>query len=164
LLARLAYVTFLGAPPAALRAELQILLLMIARMLQRPSNPFALLAACALMIIAVDPNALMQAGLQLSFAGVLGIIWLRPRVLGSLPKKMPRWLRDSLAASVAAAALTTPVAAIDFARIAPIGILASIVAVPLAALTVPALFVALAISYVSASVAHFLAGGCQLLL
>src|SRR5207302_11155621 len=66
--------------------------------------------------------------------------------------------------SVAAAALTTPVAAIDFARIAPIGILASIVAVPLAALTVPALFVALAISYVSASVAHFLAGGCQLLL
>ncbi|NIP78895.1 MAG: hypothetical protein GWM90_06720, partial [Gemmatimonadetes bacterium] len=162
----LAYVGLLGAPHSAARAGLQIVLVLAARVLQRPARAEALMAAAALVLLVADPGALLGPGFQLSFAGVAGILALRPAfahglrpVAGLRVASLPvgRWLADGLATSTAATVATAPVVAWHFGRVAPIGIAANLLAVPLLAVTVPALVVALAAGWVWLPAGRFLA-------
>ncbi|MBX6363215.1 MAG: ComEC/Rec2 family competence protein [Gemmatimonadetes bacterium] len=159
-----AYVLLLGAPPPAARSALQLLLLLASRRLQRPADPLALLAAGALAILAASPLAALDAGFQLSFAGVAGIVVLRPRCMAGLARVRPKWLREALATGAAATAVTTPIAALQFGRIAPIGLLANVPAVPLGGLAVPAAALALAVGAVAPAPGRFLADGAGVLL
>jgi competence protein ComEC len=152
LLLTAAYVLFLGAPSAALRALLQAALLLGAAELQRPADPFTVLAAAALGILIADPMALLDPGFQLSFAGMVGLIgWRRP-VGDLLPRRWPRYVRDGIAAGVAASALTTPVAALHFGQASWIGIPGSLVAVPLLSAAVAGILVALLVAALTGSV------------
>lgn len=159
-----AYVLFLGAPSAALRALLQATLLLGAAELQRPAEPFTALAAAALVILLIEPMAILDPGFQLSFAGMIGLIgWRRP-VASLLPRRLHPHIRDGIAAGVAASALTTPIAALHFGTAAWIGIPASIIAVPLLAAAVAALLVALLVAALTGRVAglHALAADLPL--
>jgi competence protein ComEC len=158
-----AYVLFLGAPHPAARSAIQLLLVLAARRLQRPSHPLALLGCAALALLAVDPLAIGQAGFQLSFAGILGILVLGPRLSVGIAG-LPRVLREPLAAGTAATLATMPVSAWHFGQIAPIGVIANLLAVPIVSLAVPALTLALLASHISAPAAAFLASGGSLLL
>jgi competence protein ComEC len=162
--ATVAYVGFLGAPHAASRAALQVVLLLSARMLQRPARPFALLAAAALILLALDPLAILDAGFQLSFAGAAGLVALRQQLQTALPTSLGRYLRDGLVTSIAATAATAPIAALHFGLVAPAGILANFAAVPLTALAVPAMVLSIAASALSWDLALLLAGGADLIL
>ena len=139
------YVLAIGAPPAAARAALLIGLFLAGRLLQRPADPLALLAAAAFALLALDPLTLLDAGFQLSFAGITGLVLLRRPVEAALARVRPVPLRSALAASLAATAATAPIAALQFGRFAPIGILANLAAIPLAGLAVPTLGVTLAV-------------------
>ncbi|HET9984668.1 MAG TPA: ComEC/Rec2 family competence protein [Longimicrobiales bacterium] len=158
------YVLLLGAPPPAARSALQLLLVLASRRLQRPADPLALLAAGALAILAVTPLAALDAGFQLSFAGVAGIVVLRPRCMAALGWLRSKWLREALATGAAATAVTTPVAALQFGRIAPIALVANVPAVPIGGLAVPAAALALAVGAVAPAPGRFLAGGAGVLL
>jgi competence protein ComEC len=152
LLVTAAYVLFLGAPSAALRALLQASLLLAAVELQRPAEPFTALAAAALIILLIEPLAILDPGFQLSFAGMAGLIgWHRP-VADALPARLHPHVRDGLAAGVAASALTTPIAALHFGTASWIGIPASVIAVPVLAGAVALLLCALVIVAVTGSV------------
>lgn len=159
-----AYVLFLGAPHAAARAALQLMALALVRTLQRPAEPLTLLAACGLLIALADPLAPLDAGFQLSFAGIYGLIAWRRGLTARLPPGWPRWLRDSLAAGTAASLATSPIAALHFGTIAPIAIPANLLAVPLCGMAVPALALALLLDPVSATAAAFIAEGAGALL
>ncbi|MBI4545655.1 MAG: ComEC/Rec2 family competence protein, partial [Gemmatimonadetes bacterium] len=163
-LVTVAYVLFLGAPYAAARAALQVLLLLGARLLQRPAHPVGLLATAALVLLAIEPLAALDAGFQLSFAGTAGIIVLRRRLLVLPWLPGPAALRDALATSLAATLATAPLSVLHFGRLAPVGVLASLAAIPLVALAVPALALALAASWLLWPAAEFLANGGGLLL
>lgn len=160
----LLYVLLIGAPHAAARSALQLGLVLTARVLQRPSDGFTPLAAVALLLLAIDPISILEPGFQLSFAGTAGIIAMRRRLLATLPIPGPRGLRDGLATSVAATAATAPIAALHFGRVAPIGLVANLVAIPLTGLAVPALALSLSVGAVSPDAGRFLAGGAELLL
>ncbi|HEX7091427.1 MAG TPA: DNA internalization-related competence protein ComEC/Rec2 [Longimicrobiales bacterium] len=159
-----AYVLFLGAPHAAARAALLLLLALAGRMLQRPADPFALLAAAAIPLVLLDPLAPLDPGFQLSFAGMAGLIALRRRLLDALRPRFGRWLADSLGTSLAATLATAPIAALHFGTVAPVGIVANLVAIPLVAAAVPATALALAASAVAWPAGTFLAGAADLLL
>lgn len=158
------YVLFLGAPHAAARAALQILLLLAGRLLQRPSDPYTLLACAALVLLAADPLALIDAGFQLSFAGIFGLLFLRRPLLDRLPARIPGWLREGIASGTAATLMTTPIAALHFGLVAWIGIAANLVAIPLVGAGVPAVSLALMMGAVHEGTATFLASGADLLL
>jgi competence protein ComEC len=152
LLITAAYVLFLGAPFAALRALLQAALLLTGLELQRPAEPFTLVAAAAFVIMVIDPLALLDPGFQLSFAGIIGLVaWRRP-LQALLPARVPAFLREGLAAGVAASALTTPIAALHFGQAAWIGILATIIATPVLGAALAALFGALLLEAVLGAV------------
>ncbi|HEX6937797.1 MAG TPA: DNA internalization-related competence protein ComEC/Rec2 [Longimicrobiales bacterium] len=160
----LAYVLFLGAPHAAMRSALQLGLVLGMRRLQRPSDPFTPLAAVALVLLVADPLAILEPGFQLSFAGVAGIIVLRRRLMAVLPFGRIRYLQDSLATSLAATAATMPIAALHFGRVAPIGVLANLAAIPIVGAAVPALVAALAVGSIHEGAGRFLAAGAGVLL
>jgi competence protein ComEC len=146
-----AYVVFLGAPSAALRALLQATLLLTSTELQRPAEPFTLLATAALTILLLEPMALLDPGFQLSFAGMIGLIGWRRTILEALPARLPRYVRDGLAAGIAASALTTPVAALHFGTASWIGIPGSLVAVPLLSAALAGLLLALLVATLTGS-------------
>jgi competence protein ComEC len=159
-----AYVLFLGAPTAALRALLQATLLLASAELQRPAEPFTLLAAAGLAILFLEPMALLDPGFQLSFAGMVGLVgWRRP-VGALLPGRLPSYVRDGCAAGIAASALTTPIAALHFGQASWIGIPGSLLAVPLLAVAVCGLLLALVVTALTGSPAgpHALAADVPL--
>jgi competence protein ComEC len=158
------YVLFLGAPYPAARAALQIILVLLARAVQRPAHPLGLIAAAALVILVYDPLAVLDAGFQLSFAGLIGIVLWRKPLIDRQPASLPLILRDAIATSTAASLATTPIAAFHFGQISFIAVPANLVALPLVSLAVPAAALALTLSALSQSAALFLADGTRLLL
>ena len=156
-----AYVVFLGAPFAAVRALLQIVLVIAARNLQRPAHPLGLVAAAGWLIVACFPHALLDAGFQLSFAGIIAIVlWRRP-LIERMPASVPVALRDAMATTAAATLVTTPIAALHFGMVSVIALAANLFAIPAVSLAVPASAAALAVSSVSMTGARFLAAGAE---
>lgn len=159
-----AYVLFLGAPFAAVRALIQMIMVLVSRQLQRPAHPLGLLASAAIIICAIDPSAPADAGFQLSFAGICGIIlWRRP-LIEVMPSALPHALRDAIATTLSATVITTPIAAVQFGIVSVVAIVANLLAGPVVSLAVPTAAAALAISYISMDAARFVAGGAELTL
>lgn len=97
----LAYGWLTGFSPATVRALTFCLMALAARMLWRGPDPLTCLGAAFLLLTAANPMNLVSPGFILSFTAVLGIVLLAESIerrLGFLP----RWLRRSLAVSLAA--------------------------------------------------------------
>jgi len=160
----LGYTALLGFPHAATRAATQICLVLGARVLQRPSDPFALLAAAGILLLAGDPLALAEPGFQMSFAGVAGLVAWHGPLARRLACVRVRAARDAAAASVAATVATAPIAAWTFGQAAPVGLVANLVAIPIAGLAVPAIGAALAVGMAWPPAGELLGGGAAALL
>lgn len=154
-----AYVLFLGAPSAASRAALQVLLLLGARLAQRPADPFALMSTAALVLLCHRPLALLEAGFQLSFAGVFGLLAFRRPLLERVPRAWTRTATEPVITTLAATLTTAPIAGYRFGMVSVIGLAANLVAGPALALAVPATALALAVSAAWEPAGRFLAGG-----
>jgi len=139
-LAMLAYVWLLGFPAPATRSAAMLALLDIAKLRQRVVAPRGLVALAALCVMLGDPWAVQSIGAWLSVAAVAAVIWA-----GRATEHYPRSVR-LVAPAAAATLLTAPITAYAFGTVAPIGVVANLVAIPLAGLAVPGLIVALLIS------------------
>ena len=135
-----AYVWLLGFPAPATRSAAMLALLEIAKLRQRVVTPRGLVALAALCVLIVDPWAIMSVGAWLSVSAVAAVIWA-----GRATERMPKLVRV-LAPASAATVLSAPITAYAFGTVAPVGILANLVAIPLAGLAVPGLMVALLVS------------------
>lgn len=136
----LAYVWLLGLPAPATRSAAMLALLEIARLRQRVVTPRGLVALAALGVLLVDPWAMQSVGAWLSVAAVAAVIWA-----GRATERMPKVVR-LLAPAAAATVLSAPITAYSFGTVAPIGVLANLLAIPLAGLAVPGLMMALLLS------------------
>ncbi len=137
------YVPLAGAPPSAVRAGGAACLLFLGRLARRDATGAALLGGVALVVLALDPEGIDDPALVLSFAAVLGILWLSapltrlllpqiPVVPGIVdPPRAP--FRRSLAVAGAAWLGTVPVLLARGAVVAPFGAPLSVVTVMLAA-------------------------------
>ncbi len=141
------YVAMLGFPAPATRAAAFISILGLSRARQRHPSPGAVLAVAILLVLAVDPAAATSVGAWLSATAVWGT-----RAGSELVPRF-RLLGASLGATVA----TAPITAWVFGAVAPVGVVANLVAVPLAGILVPGLFFSLLFG-------DLLAGGTGLVL
>jgi competence protein ComEC len=133
------YVAFLGFPAPATRAAAFISVQALARTRQRHPPGAALLALGALAVLALDQSAGQAAGAWLSFAAV----WGTGAALDVLPPGRRRGPWPLLAASVGATVATAPITALTVGAVAPIGVLANLLAVPAAGVAVPGVFASL---------------------
>lgn len=91
----------------------------------------ALLVALACMLI-IDPLAIGDPGLQLSFAAVAGLFAIAPVASQWLRGLMPGRAADLMGQSAGAGLATAPVLALGFGSVSVVGLLANLVAVPVA--------------------------------
>jgi competence protein ComEC len=133
------YVLFTGASPAVVRAGIMGALVLWATLADREADAWtSLLLACALMAL-LDPHVLWNVGFQLSVAGTAGLLawsspieqWIAHRAMSE--HSVVVVLARSLAPTLAALLLVTPLAAYQFGTVplvAPLSNLAVAPAVP----------------------------------
>lgn len=84
-------------------------------------------------ILAVQPRAIGDPGLQLSFSAVAGIFLLAPALADRARGWMPGRVADLAGLALAAGLATAPVLVWHFGRLSLVGLVVNVVAVPLAA-------------------------------
>jgi competence protein ComEC len=129
------YVPLAGGSPSIQRAAVMGAAALVATLAGRPSSrAYAMLLAAA-ATLALNPRASADAGWQLSFAAVLGILlWARPlanwveRRLG--PGPWQRGLADGAAVTAAATLATAPLMAAHFEAVSLTSLPANLLALP----------------------------------
>ena len=152
----LGYLWLLGFPAPAVRAGAMLVLADVARLRERVVAPRGVVALAALGVLVQDPWALQSVGAWLSVAGVGAVVWA-----GRAFARAPRLARLA-APALAATLVTAPISAFAFGTVAPIGVLANLIAIPLAGVAVPGLVMALALSWLGSGLAHLIAAGAGL--
>jgi competence protein ComEC len=130
------YVVLSGAGPAAIRAGIMGALLVLARWLRRDYDIFNALAVACVLMTAITPFVVWDAGFQLSAAGTLGIAIIAPPLRSAIAARCGRvWggaaIADVLATTIAAQVATFPIVAITFGLISLIAPLTNLLLVPL---------------------------------
>ncbi|AWZ22081.1 competence protein [Roseovarius sp. TM1035] len=134
LVAGAGYLGLSGGNVATERAFVMVAVMLGAVILERRAFSLRAVAVAAIIVLVLQPEALLGPGFQMSFAATVGLVavfgWLRDAGWS----RGPRWLRPVLAvviSSAVAGAATAPVAAAHFNQYAQFGLLANLVSVPL---------------------------------
>ena len=142
-----AYVLFAGASPSVVRAAAMAGVVLLARETGRAGRAAAALGWAAAILLIVEPSLIFDAGFQLSTLATAGILaWadrLDRRLRMVAGGRLPGWLAESLAVSLAAQAATLPVVIATFGRLAVIAPVLNLLVVPLVAPAMAAALVAL---------------------
>lgn len=147
LLMALFYLLLAEGGVATLRSFIMVAIVFFAVLVDRPALSARNLALAAMVILLLDPQAAIQAGFQMSFLAVLGLVafyeaWARFRARRGNPVSPQRplaWRLAAWCATAFAASLVTSMiagfssslpAAYHFGRVSPYGVLANGLAIP----------------------------------
>ncbi|WP_421695251.1 ComEC/Rec2 family competence protein [Aestuariivirga sp.] len=151
LLMALFYMLLADSGVATARSFIMVAIVFFAVMVDRPALSLRNLALAAILVLVPDPEAVTQAGFQMSFLAVLGLIafheaWARYRAGkgGETPRSWPvrllRWgvaaFTVSLFTSLVAGFSSSLPAAYHFGRVSPYGVLANGLAIPVVGIAV----------------------------
>jgi competence protein ComEC len=137
------YLLLSGAEVATQRSFIMIAIVLVGVMADRRALTFRTLALAALAVLLLAPEAVVHPSFQMSFAATLalvalyqgGLSWMLPGVDTSLGARMALWggreVLSLLLASLVAGFATTPYAAYHFHRLAPYGVIANLLAMPI---------------------------------
>ncbi|MFZ1886187.1 MAG: ComEC/Rec2 family competence protein [Rhodoplanes sp.] len=142
LLAAAFYLVLSGAEVATQRAFIMTAIVLLGVILDRQALTLRTLAVAALAVMIVTPEAVVHPSFQMSFAATLalvaayerGIPWIAAGGTTSLGARLALWGGRELVAlvfaSLVAGLATTLFAAYHFHRLAPYGVLANLLAMP----------------------------------
>lgn len=137
--AGLAYLALSGWDVPAQRAWIMTATVLVAVMIDRPAITLRSVALAALVVLAFEPESLVQAGFQMSFAATIALVAayqdLRSRAWWRHTQTAPGWrfLRPVIGlvmTSLVAGAATAPISAFHFNLVGAYGLLANLLAVP----------------------------------
>ncbi len=130
------YLALSGGNVATQRAFIMVAVMLMAVMLDRQAISLRSVALAAVIILLMRPEAMTQAGFQMSFAATIALVAVF-RAINDYPdqrRRIPRWAWPVLSVvlcSVVAGLATAPIAAAAFNRSSDYGLLANLLAVPL---------------------------------
>ena len=111
------YALTVGASPSVVRAAVMIGFVLLAPLFGKENDPLTALSAALLLILMCNPFSAKGASLQLSFAAVLGLLLLSPRLQAALTVRggrVRRFLAGNLSATLGALVFTVPLSAVYF--------------------------------------------------
>jgi competence protein ComEC len=141
------YLLLSGAEVATQRSFIMIAIVLIGVVLDRPAITFRTHSIAALCVLFLIPESVLHPSFQMSFAATLALVagyqqgmsWA-PSADSSLAARVALWgareIIGLILASLVAGLATTPYAAYHFHRIAPYGLLANLLAMPVVSLLV----------------------------
>ena len=144
------YMLLAGSGAATQRSYIMVAIMLFAILVDRPAISLRNLAIAALVILVLQPESAVEASFQMSFMAVMGLAaffewwnWRSKPDRRQEPGRAARganWLGKvivaSLLTSVIAGSLSSIPAAFHFGRLAPYGVLANGLAIPLVSLLV----------------------------
>jgi competence protein ComEC len=154
----LLYSAIVGFQPSVVRAAIMIELYLLAQLLERMPDPTNILFGAAALNLIVRPADLFDAGFQLSYLAVLGLLQIAPQLkrlftAAAKPENTSRrWiakLRDATAVSLGASIASYPVIATHFYRVSFVGLAANLPIIPLASLITALGFLLIPITFIS---------------
>jgi competence protein ComEC len=132
-----------GAEVATQRSYFMIAIVLIGVMLDRPALTIRTLTAAALLVLVLAPQSVVHPSFQMSFAATLALVAAYDRGVprmkagtdSSLGSRAALWgmneITSLVIASLVAGLATTPYAAFHFHRMAPYGVIANLLAMPI---------------------------------
>ncbi|MFA5199763.1 MAG: ComEC/Rec2 family competence protein [Candidatus Omnitrophota bacterium] len=135
----LIYCFVTGASNPVIRATIMGVIFLCSYFFKREPDIYISLSLAALIILIVNPQQLFDIGFQLSFASVLAIVFVYPRLknlFGGIFSKIKilQFIYDSSLVSFSAWLGTSGIIMLNFRILSPITVLANILIVPLATL------------------------------
>jgi len=135
------YLLLSGAEVATQRSFIMIAIVLIGVMLDRPALTFRTLTVAAFGVLLLAPESVVHPSFQMSFAATLALIAayqhglpLKPEADSPLQARIALWggreIAGLILASLVAGMATTPYAAYHFHRLAPYGVIANLLAMP----------------------------------
>jgi|GEM_PF-722585 len=147
--------------PPVVRAGIMAAVVLLGVLIYRDIDLMNVLSFAGLVILAFSPLFLFDVGFQLSFASVFGILVLYPRLsklvaryVGKSRRKLWRWVLMPALISISVELVLFPILAYYFNMIPLVIVVANLIIVPLASLSV----VLACFSLLSATISTFLAG------
>jgi competence protein ComEC len=148
LIAAFAYLILSGSEVATQRSFIMTAVVLVGVMADRPALTLRTLALAALGVLLLAPQSVVHPSFQMSFAATLALIaayerglpWMTAAADTSLGARVALWGgREIVAlifASLVAGLATTPYAAFHFHRLAPYGVIANLLAMPIVSIWV----------------------------
>ncbi len=126
------YLFLSGIDVATVRAFLMTTLVIGAFMFGRSVISLRNVAVAFCIIFLINPHYVMQAGFQLSFAAVFGLVWLYSCVRPKMPKnKLFRIIYACILTSIIATIFTAPFVATHFGAIPIYGLIGNMILLPI---------------------------------
>lgn len=126
------YAMVTGLSPSVLRAATMFSLVAFSQAYVREGNIYNTLAFAAFILLLVDPYLIYSVGFQLSFAAVVGIVYLQPKFYRLLDLRI--WLLDKAWAitcvSIAAQLATFPLSAYYFHQFPTYFLASNLIVIP----------------------------------
>ena len=99
-----------GAAPSAMRAAFMFSLIIISQSLHRQGSIYNTLAASAFCLLCFQPGILLEAGFQLSYLAVGGIVFFQPKIykLWYIENKIGQYFWKMVSVGLAAQIMTFP--------------------------------------------------------
>lgn len=147
------YLVLSGASVATVRAYVMLAVGLLAVLADRPALTLRTVAVAAFVVMLLDPAVVIAPGFQMSFAAAIALVaayeWLSTRERRHAVPGRSVWLRAARIAGLAVCGLaltsliaglaTSPLSAYHFHRLAPLGLLANLAAMPVvSAVVMPA--------------------------
>ncbi|MDO8878049.1 MAG: ComEC/Rec2 family competence protein [Pseudolabrys sp.] len=151
LMAAAFYLLLSGAEVATQRSFIMVAIVLVGVMIDRAAITFRTLTVAAFCVLLIAPQAVAHPSFQMSFAATLALVaayqfgmpgadmWRADRE-SALRARVALWggreIAALLLASVVAGLATTPYAAFHFHRVAPYGVIANLLAMPVVSVMV----------------------------
>lgn len=126
------YLLLSGTDIATMRAFLMTSFIFAAFILGRNAISMRNVALAFCAIFLINPHCVMQAGFQLSFAAVFGLVWLYSDIKPKMPKnKLIKIIYATVLTSLVASVFTAPFIAAHFGKIPTYSLIGNLVLLPI---------------------------------
>ncbi|NLX76845.1 MAG: DNA internalization-related competence protein ComEC/Rec2 [Clostridiaceae bacterium] len=124
------YLLITGMEASVLRASVMAVLLLLGRALYRKTELVNSIAVAVLVLLLINPFMFFDAGFQLSVGATLGLGILYKRIRDIFPEKVPGFVSETLAATIAAQAGVLPLLITHFNKVSLISLVSNLLVVP----------------------------------
>lgn len=150
------FAAMLGFMPSVTRAVIMNCVLLMAPLLGRENDPLTSIGLALLLILGVNPWAIANISLQLSFAAMAGLLLLTPYFVSLLEKPFPmeEWKKENhvlykpirgtvavLACTLGATVTTTPISAAAFGSVSIVSPLTNVLTLAVVSFVFSASFI-----------------------
>lgn len=134
------YVYITGAGESIVRAGVVSIIALMAGILGRQNDNITTIFFSAGILALINPMMIYSVGFQLSFAGALGIVVFNNRIKEVLTF-LPKSVSEAVSVTISAQLLVLPITAYHFNSVNLIGVISSLVVMPIINLIMPLGFV-----------------------